>query len=123
MAPVVCSHSPTKETRSTAVQEPSLASAGAQPRVIMTPISSGDSVHLAFCVMMAIQMVTAVIFRSCMAVKCTRRAPLKMKPSPSVPQLTTMMWTSSGAIVEVKKTFCLLCFLNFISMVFLAFSC
>lgn len=103
-APVACSHSSTKEIRSTAVQEPREASVGAQPRGIMMPISSGASVQVAFCVTVAIQMETAVIFHSDMQVKCTRLAPLKMKPSPGVLLLTTMTWTSSGVTVEVRKT-------------------
>ncbi len=116
-APVVCSHSSTKETRSIAVQEPSEATVGAQPRVIMTPISSGGFVQPAFCVTVAIQMVTAVISRSYMVVKCTRLAPLKTKPGLGVLLLTTMTWTSSGAIVEVsgKKVYEIINFLEVIS--------
>ena len=100
---VVCSHSYTKETRNTAVQELSDASAGAQQQLIMTLISNGDTVQVAFYATVAIQMVTAAIFHSHMAVKCTRRVQLKTKRSPGVPQPTTMTWTSCGAIVEVRR--------------------
>ena len=47
-------------------------------------------------------MVTAVIFRSFMAGKCTQRVPLRMTPNPGVPLLITMTWTNSGVTVEVK---------------------
>ena len=100
---VVCSHSSTKETRNTAVQELSEASAGAQQLRIMTPISNGDSVPVAFYATAAIQMVTAAIFHSSMAVECSRLVPLKTKRSPGVPLRTTMTWTSCGVIVEVRK--------------------
>ena len=100
---VVCSHSSTKETRNTAVQELSDASAGAQQQLIMTLISNGDTVQVAFYATVAIQMVTAAIFHSHMAVKCTRRVQLKTKPGPGAPLLTTMTWISSGAIAEVMK--------------------
>lgn len=100
---VVCSHSSTEEIRSTAVQELSEAFAGAQQLLIMTPISNGDTVQVAFCATAAIQMVTAAIFHSDMAVKCTRLVQLKMKRSLGVRLLTTMTWTSSGVIVEVRK--------------------
>ena len=87
---------------STDVQELSEASDGAQPREIMTPTSSGDSVPAAFCVTVVIQMETAAIFHSYMAGKCTQHAPLRMIPSPGVPQRTIMTSTNSGVIVEVK---------------------
>ena len=102
-APVVCSHSFTKETLSTAVQEPRGAIAGAQPRPIMTLISSGGSVQVAFCVTVVTQMETAVIFLSFIAVKCTQLVPVKMQPNPGVLQLITMTWTGNGAIVAVRK--------------------
>ena len=87
---------------STDVQELSEASAGVQPREIMTLTSSGDSVPAAFCVTVAIQMATAAIFHSYMVGKCTQRAPLRMKPSPGAPPHSVMISTSSGVIVEVK---------------------
>ena len=102
-APVVCSRSTTKEARNIAVQEPNEAIAGAQQLLTMTLINSGDSAPVAFCAMAAIQMVTAAIFHSYIAVKCTRLVQLKTKRSPGVPLLTTMTWTSSGVIVEVRK--------------------
>lgn len=98
---VVCSRSSTKETRNTAVQEPNEAIDGAQQLLIMTLISNGDSVPVAFCATAAIRMVTVAIFHSYMAVKCTRRVQLKTKPGPGAPLLTTMTWISSGAIAEV----------------------
>ena len=100
---VVCSRSSTKETRNTAVQEPNEAIDGAQQLLIMTLISNGDSVPVAFCATAAIRMVTVAIFHSYMAVKCTRRVQLKTKPGPGAPLLTTMTWISSGAIAEVMK--------------------
>lgn len=100
---VVCSRSSTKETRNTAVQELSDTSAGAQQLLIMTLISNGDTVQVAFYATAAIQMVTAVIFHSDMAVKCTPLVQLKTKRSPGVPLLTAMTWTSCGVIVEVRK--------------------
>ena len=87
---VVCSHSSTKETRNTAVQEPNEAIAGAQQLLIMTLINNGDSVPVAFCATAAIQMATVAIFHSCMVVKCTRLVQLKTKRSPGVPLPTTM---------------------------------
>ena len=103
MAPVACSRSSTKEIRNTAVRGLSEVTAGAQPRVITTLISSGDSAQHASFVTEEIQMATAVIFLSYMVVKCTRPAPLKMQPSHGVPLRTTMMWTNSGDIVEVRN--------------------
>ena len=102
MVLVVCFHLFTKEPRNIAVQELSEASGGVRPREIMTTTSSGDSVPAAFCVTVVIQMVTAAIFHSYMAGKCTQRAPLRMIPSPGVPQRTIMTSTNSGVIVEVK---------------------
>ena len=102
MVHVVCFHSFIKDHHNTAVQELSAATAGVQPRVIMTLRNSGDSVRPAFYVMEVTRMVTAAIFRSFMAVKCTRPAPLRMKPNPGVPPLTTMTWTNSGVTVEVN---------------------
>ena len=90
---------------STAVQELSEVSAGVRSREIMTSTSSGDSALPASCVTVAIQMVTAAIFLSYMAGKCTQRAPLRMKPSPGAPQHTTMTPTNSGVIVEVKNIY------------------
>ena len=95
--------SSTKETRNTAVQEPNEAIAGAQQLLIMTLTSNGDSVPVAFCATAAIQMATAAIFHSYMAVKCTPLVQLKTVPGPGVPLLTTMTWTSCGVIVEVRK--------------------
>jgi len=100
---VACSHSSTKETRNTAVQELSEAFAGAQQLRVMTQISNGVTVQVAFYATVAIQMVTAAIFHSHMAVKCTRLVQLKTKPGPGVPLLTTMTWISCGVIVEVRK--------------------
>ena len=48
MVLVVCFHLSIKENHNIAVQEPSAATAGVQPRVIMTQINSGDSVRPAF---------------------------------------------------------------------------
>ena len=101
MVPAVCFHSLIMESLNTAVQEPNEATAGAQPRLIMTPTGSGDSVPAAFYVTVVIRMVTAAIFRLCMAGKCTRLAPLRMEPSPGARPLTTMTWTNSGVTVEV----------------------
>ena len=98
---VVCSHSSTKETRNTAVQESNEVIDGAQLRLIMMLISNGASVPVASCATEAIQMVTAAIFHSYMAVKCTRRVQLKTTPGPGVPLRTIMTWISSGAIAEV----------------------
>ena len=100
---VVCFRSSTKETRNTAVQEVSDASAGVQQPLIMTLISSGDTVQAVFYAMAVIQMATAAIFHSDMTAKCTRLVQLKTKRSPGVPLLTTMTWTSCGAIVEVSE--------------------
>ena len=87
---VVCSHSSTKGTRITAVQELSEAFAGVQQLLITTPISNGDTVQVAFCATAVIQMVTAAIFHLYMVVKCTRLVQLKTKRSPGVPLPTTM---------------------------------
>ena len=92
-----------KETRNTAVPEPNEAIVGAQQVLIMTLTSNGDSVPLAFCATAAIQMVTAAIFHSHMAVKCTRLVQPKTKPGPGVPLLTILTWISSGVIVEVTR--------------------
>ena len=100
---VVCSHSSTKETRNTAVQELGDASAGAQQQLIMTLISSGDIVQVAFYATAEIQMATAAIFHSDMAAKCTPLVQLKTKRSPGVPLLTAMTLTSCGVIAEVRK--------------------
>ena len=100
---VACFRSSTKEIRNTAVREPNEAIDGVQQLRIMTQISNGDSVPVAFCATAAIQMATAAIFHSYMAVKCTQLVQHKTKPGPGVPLLTTMTWTSSGAIVEVRK--------------------
>ena len=100
--PAVCFHSITRESYNIAVQEPNEATAGAQQRLIMTPTGSGDSAPAAFYVTVAIRMVTAAIFRSRMAGKCTRLAPLRMEPGPGAPPLTIMTWTNSGVTVEVN---------------------
>ena len=71
----------------------------------MTLISNGDSVPVVFCATAAIQMATAAIFHSYMAVKCTRLVQLKTKPGPGVPLLTTLTWISNGVTVEVIRTF------------------
>ena len=103
MALAVCFHSFIKESRNIAVQEPNEDTAGALPPVIMTPKSNGDSAPAVFCATVAIRMVTAAIFRSCMTGKCTRPVPLRMNPNPGAPQHTTMTWTNSGVTVEVYK--------------------
>ena len=100
---VVCSRSSTKETRNIAVQELNEVIDGAQQLLIMMLISSGGSVPVASCATEAIQMATAAIFHSYMAVKCTRRVQLKTTPGPGVPLLTIMTWISSGVIAEVMK--------------------
>ena len=112
MVLVVCFHLFTKEPRSTDVQELSEVSDGARRREIMTLTSSGDSVPAAFCVTVAIQMVTAVIFPSYMAGKCTQRAPLRMKQSLGAPQRTIMTSTNNGVIAEVTTLKKLSYFLN-----------
>lgn len=104
-APVAFSHSSTEETRSTAVQGLSEVTAGAQQPIIMTRIKNGDFVRHVFSVTEVVQMATAVIFLSCMMVKCTRPVPPRIQLSRGVPLRTTMMWINSGAIVEVSKDF------------------
>ena len=104
MVHAVCFHSSIKENHNTAVQEPSEATGGAQPLLIMTLTGSGDSAPAAFYVTVVIRMVTAAIFRSRMAGKCTRLAPPRMTPNLGAPPLTTMAWTNSGVTVEVRKT-------------------
>lgn len=104
-APVAFSHSSTEETRSTAVQGLSEVTAGAQQPIIMTRIKNGDFVRHVFSVTEVVQMATAVIFLSCMMVKCTRPVPPRIQLSRGVPPRTTMMWINSGAIVEVSKDF------------------
>ena len=103
MVPAACFHSFIKEIRNTAVQEQGGVTGGAQPQLIMTPTSSGDSAPAVFCATVAIRMVTAAIFRSCMTGKCTQPVPLRMKPNPGAPQRTTMTWTDSGVTVEVNS--------------------
>lgn len=102
-APVAFSHSSTEETRSTAVQGLSEVIAGAQQPIIMTRIKNGDFVRHVFSVTEVVQMATAVIFLSCMMVKCTRPVPPRIQLSRGVPPRTTMMWINSGAIVEVTR--------------------
>lgn len=104
-APVAFSHSSTEETRSTAVQGLSEVTAGAQQPIIMTRIKNGDFVRHVFSVTEVVQMATAVIFLSCMMVKCTRPVPPRIQLSRGVPPRTTMMWINSGAIVEVSDVF------------------
>lgn len=104
-APVAFSHSSTEETRSTAVQGQSEVTAGAQQPIIMTRIKNGDFVRHVFSVTEVVQMATAVIFLSCMMVKCTRPVPPRIQLSRGVPPRTTMMWINSGAIVEVSDDF------------------
>lgn len=104
-APVAFSHSSTEETRSTAVQGLSEVTAGAQQPIIMTRIKNGDFVRHVFSVTEVVQMATAVIFLSCMMVKCTRPVPPRIQLSRGVPPRTTMMWINSGAIVEVSDDF------------------
>lgn len=104
-APVAFSHSSTEETRSTAVQGLSEVTAGAQQPIIMTRIKNGDFVRHVFSVTEVVQMATAVIFLSCMMVKCTRPVPPRIQLSRGVPPRTTMMWINSGAIVEVSGDF------------------
>lgn len=109
-APVAFSHSSTEETRSTAVQGQSEVTAGAQQPIIMTRIKNGDFVRHVFSVTEVVQMATAVIFLSCMMVKCTRPVPPRIQLSRGVPPRTTMMWINSGAIVEVSDDFFFVCF-------------
>ena len=91
IAPVAFSHLSTEESRSTAARGLSEVTAGAQPPTITTRIRSGDFVRHAFSATEVPQMATAVIFLSCMTVKCTRPALPRMQPSPGVPPLTAMM--------------------------------
>ena len=100
---VACFRSSTKEVRNTAGREPNEAIDGVQQARIMTPVSNGDPAPVAFCASAVIQMASATTFHSYMAVKCTQLVQLKTKPGPGLPILTTMTWTSSGAIVEVRK--------------------
>lgn len=96
----VCFRLCTTGLPSIAAQELNEAIAGAQPRAIMTQITSGDSVLVAFCLSVVRQMETAVIFRLLTGVKYTLLAPLRMKAGLGAPQLSTMTLINSGATVE-----------------------
>ena len=91
------------ELYNTDAQEPNAAIAGVLPLLIMTHTNSGDSVLPVFCAMAATQMGTVVIFRSNMAGKCIRSAPLRMIPGHGVLPLTTTMLINNGVTVEVGK--------------------
>lgn len=101
MVLAVCFHLHTMKFNNIVVREPNEATAGVPPLQIMTRTSNGDSAPIAFYLMVAVQMETVAIFRSYMAGKCTRLAPLRMKPGPGAPQHTTLTSINNGVIVEV----------------------